>query len=279
MSDEKLNSAFFDIGHSSMQVCIARFTNGKLEVLSHGFDRCLGGRDFDEVLFNHFAHKFKEEYKIDVYQNAKASLSLKDECEELNKVISKNHVVTLKIECLMDEKNIRGLIKREEFEEISLLILERVKVPLEKTLTDAGLSDVHIVEVVGSSSHVPAIIKFLTAFFGKEPMRTITGSESVARGALHKYISESEKETFLAKLQEVKDWLFEDGQDVIKDVYVAKLKKLQEVGDSVEIRCKEWREECRSQMSLFDVSTCIEMMLSLMNPSLTTSNQRRSNRS
>ncbi|KAF3554719.1 hypothetical protein F2Q69_00014988 [Brassica cretica] len=187
MSDEKLNSAFFDIGHSSMQVCIARFTNGKLEVLSHGFDRCLGGRDFDEVLFNHFAHKFKEEYKIDVSQNAKASLSLKDECEELNKVISKNHVVTLKIECLMDEKNIRGLIKREEFEEISLLILERVKVPLEKALTDAGLSvnDVHIVEVVGSSSHVPAIIKFLTAFFGKEPMRTITGSESVARGALH----------------------------------------------------------------------------------------------
>ncbi|CAN6829322.1 unnamed protein product [Brassica oleracea] len=101
----------------------------------------------------------------------------------------------------MDEKNIRGLIKREEFEEISLLILERVKVPLEKALTDAGLSvnDVHIVEVVGSSSHVPAIIKFLTAFFGKEPMRIITGSESVARGALHKYISESEKETFLAK--------------------------------------------------------------------------------
>lgn len=93
------------------------------------------------------------------------------------------------------------------------------------------------------------------------------------------YISESGKETFLAKLQEMKDWLFEDGQDVIKDVYVAKLKKLQEVGDSVEIRCKEWREECRSQMSLFDVSTCTEMMLSLMNPSLTTSNQRRSNRS
>ncbi|KAI5436356.1 hypothetical protein KIW84_022725 [Lathyrus oleraceus] len=32
--------------------------------------RSLEGRDFDEVLFYHFAAKFKEGYKIDVLQNA-----------------------------------------------------------------------------------------------------------------------------------------------------------------------------------------------------------------
>ncbi|KAL0696539.1 hypothetical protein Bca4012_063719 [Brassica carinata] len=86
--------------------------------------------------------------------------------------------------CLMDEKDVRGVIKREEFEEISVPILERVKRPLEKALADAGLSieDVHMVEVVGSGSRVPAIIKILTEFFGKEPRRTMNASECVSRG-------------------------------------------------------------------------------------------------
>ncbi|KAF8080034.1 hypothetical protein N665_0980s0018 [Sinapis alba] len=181
---EPLNVAFIDIGHASMQVCIAGFKKGQLKVLSHGFDRSLGGRDFDEALFSHFAAKFKEEYKIDVYQNAKASLRLRAACEKLKKVLSANPVAPLNIECLMDEKDVRGVIKREEFEEISIPILERVKRPLEKALADAGLSieDVHMVEVVGSGSRVPAIIKILTEFFGKEPRRTMNASECVSRG-------------------------------------------------------------------------------------------------
>ena len=181
---EPLNVAFIDIGHASMQVCIAGFKKGQLKVLSHGFDRSLGGRDFDEVLFNHFAAKFREEYKIDVSQNAKASLRLRAACEKLKKVLSANPVAPLNIECLMDEKDVRGVIKREEFEEISVPILERVKRPLEKALSDAGLSieDVHMVEVVGSGSRVPAIIKILTEFFGKEPRRTMNASECVSRG-------------------------------------------------------------------------------------------------
>uniref|UniRef100_A0A1J3CH11 Heat shock 70 kDa protein 14 n=1 Tax=Noccaea caerulescens TaxID=107243 RepID=A0A1J3CH11_NOCCA len=181
---EPLNVAFIDIGHASMQVCIAGFKKGQLKVLSHAFDRSLGGRDFDEALFNHFAAKFKEEYKIDVSQNAKASLRLRAACEKLKKVLSANPVAPLNIECLMDEKDVRGVIKRDEFEEISIPILERVKRPLEKALSDAGLGieDVHMVEVVGSGSRVPAIIKILTEFFGKEPRRTMNASECVSRG-------------------------------------------------------------------------------------------------
>ncbi|GLU22182.1 hypothetical protein SLE2022_382750 [Rubroshorea leprosula] len=183
--NEQLNVAFVDIGHASMQVCIAGFKKGQLKILSHSFDRSLGGRDFDEVLFQHFAAKFKEEYKIDVFQNARACLRLRAACEKLKKVLSANPEAPLGIECLMDEKDVRGFIKREEFEQISIPILERVKRPLEKALQDAGLAveDVHVVEVVGSASRVPAIIKILTEFFGKEPRRTMNASECVARGS------------------------------------------------------------------------------------------------
>ncbi|CAL9104957.1 unnamed protein product [Musa textilis] len=181
---DQLNVAFVDVGHASMQVCIAGFKKGKLKILAHSYDRSLGGRDFDEVLFKHFAAKFKDEYKIDVYQNARACLRLRAACEKLKKVLSANPVAPLNIECLMEEKDVRGFIKREEFEHISAPILEQVKGPLEKALAEAGLSveNIHSVEVVGSGSRVPAIIRILTEFFGKEPRRTMNASECVARG-------------------------------------------------------------------------------------------------
>lgn len=183
--NDQLNIAFVDIGHASMQVCIAGFKKGQLKILAHSFDRSLGGRDFDEVLFQHFAAKFKEEYKIDVYQNARACLRLRAACEKLKKVLSANPEAPLNIECLMEEKDVRGHIKRDDFEQISIPILERVKRPLDKALAEAGLTvdNIHTVEVVGSGSRVPAIIKILTEFFGKEPRRTMNASECVARGA------------------------------------------------------------------------------------------------
>ncbi|KAK2984871.1 hypothetical protein RJ640_008636 [Escallonia rubra] len=182
--NDQLNVAFVDVGHSSMQVCIAGFKKGQVKILSHSFDRSLGGRDFDEVLFKHFAEKFKVEYKIDVYQNARACLRLRAACEKLKKVLSANPEAPLNIECLMDEKDVRGFIKRDEFEQISIPILERVKKPLEKALSEAGLTvdSIYAVEVVGSGSRVPAIIKILTEFFGKEPRRTMNASECVAKG-------------------------------------------------------------------------------------------------
>ncbi|KAI3455407.1 hypothetical protein Pfo_012070 [Paulownia fortunei] len=182
---ELMNVAFVDVGHASMQVCIAAFKKGQLKILAHSFDRSLGGRDFDEVLFQHFAAKFKDEYKIDVYQNARACLRLRAACEKLKKVLSANPEAPLNIECLMDDKDVRGFIKRDEFEQISIPIFERVKKPLEKALAEAGLTveNIHSVEVVGSGSRVPAIIKILTEFFGKEPRRTMNASECVAKGS------------------------------------------------------------------------------------------------
>ncbi|XP_006654112.1 heat shock 70 kDa protein 15-like [Oryza brachyantha] len=179
-----LNVAFIDVGHASMQVSIVGYKKGQLNMLSHAYDRSLGGRDFDDVLFKHFAEKFKDEYKIDVYQNARACIRLRVACEKLKKMLSANPEAPLNIECLMDEKDVRGFIKREEFEQISAPVLQRVKGPLEKALSEAGLTteNVHFVEVVGSGSRVPAIIKIITEFFGKEPRRTMNASECVARG-------------------------------------------------------------------------------------------------
>ena len=44
-------------------------------------------------------------------------------------------------------------------------------------------ADVHTVEVVGGSSRVPALLRIIRDFFGKEPGRTLNAKECVSRGA------------------------------------------------------------------------------------------------
>lgn len=58
------------------------------------------------------------------------------------------------------------------------------KGPLEQPLIEAGVTvdKIHVVEVVGSDSCIPAILKILAKTFGKESRWTMNASECVARG-------------------------------------------------------------------------------------------------
>ena len=58
----------------------------------------------------------------------------------------------------------------------------------------------------------------------------------------HEFVTESEREAFIARLQEVEDWLYEDGEDETKGVYIAKLEDLKKQGDPIEERVKEHAE-------------------------------------
>ncbi|KAJ0647699.1 putative Heat shock protein 70 family [Helianthus annuus] len=93
--------------------------------MPHSFDQNLGGRDFDEVSFNHFIAQFNEKHKIDVYSNARASLRLRASCEKVKKVLSANAEAPLSIECLIGDTDLRGIVTREEFENLSSKLLER----------------------------------------------------------------------------------------------------------------------------------------------------------
>eukprot|EP00249_Psilotum_nudum_P020385 c27679_g2_i1 orf=214-1470(+) len=181
---DPVNVVFVDIGHSSMQVCVAAFRKGQLKILGHAFDRSLGGREFDEVLFNYFCDEFKDRYNIDVSSNPRACQRLRTACERLKKILSANPEAPLSIECLMDEQDVKGFMKRENFEDLASTLLERIRVPCQRALFEANLTveKVHSVEIVGSGSRIPAILRVLSNFFNKEPSRTLNASECVARG-------------------------------------------------------------------------------------------------
>ncbi|KAF3905145.1 hypothetical protein ABW21_db0208244 [Orbilia brochopaga] len=184
-ADEKPRRvAFVDIGYSNYTVSIVSFRKGELTVLSTAYDRHFGGRDFDKAISEHFAKEFKEKFKIDVHSNPKAYTRLMTGVEKLKKVLSANAQAPLNIESIMNDVDVRGMLKRDELEELVRPLLDRVTVPLQQALDDAGLkpSEIDFIELIGGCTRVPALKERISAFFSKPLSFTLNQDEAVARG-------------------------------------------------------------------------------------------------
>ena len=176
--------AFVDIGHSDYTCSIVEFKKGELSVKSTTCDRHFGGRNFDKALVDHFADEFKTKFGIDIKTNPKALTRVATASEKLKKILSANASAPLNIESLMDDKDVRAMLKREELEELVKPLLDRATLPLEQALADAKLKieDIDAVEMVGGCTRVPALKERISKFFGKNLSFTLNQDEAIARG-------------------------------------------------------------------------------------------------
>lgn len=175
---------FVDIGHSNYTASIVEFKKGELAVKSTSWDRHFGGRNFDKAMVDHFAKEFKEKFKIDINENAKARVRVAAGCEKVKKILSANSAAPLNIESVMNDVDVRGFLKREELEELVRPLLERATVPIEQALAEAKLKveDIDAIEMVGGCTRVPALKAAIQQFFGKPLSFTLNQDEAVARG-------------------------------------------------------------------------------------------------
>uniref|UniRef100_A0A8C6Q3W0 Heat shock protein 4a n=1 Tax=Nothobranchius furzeri TaxID=105023 RepID=A0A8C6Q3W0_NOTFU len=181
---------FVDLGHSGYQVSVCAFNKGKLKVLATAFDSDLGGKDFDDILVNHFCEEFAKKYKLDVRSKPRALVRLYQECEKLKKLMSANSSdLPLNIECFMNDIDVSGKLNRGQFEEMCAELLAKVEGPLRSVMEQASESliklkkeDIYAVEIVGGASRIPAVKERISKFFGKELSTTLNADEAVARG-------------------------------------------------------------------------------------------------
>jgi heat shock protein 4 len=176
--------AFVDIGYSNYTCSIVEFKKGELTVKSTAYDRHFGGRNFDKALVDHFAKEFKEKFKIDIKTNPKAMTRVATAAEKLKKVLSANATAPLSIESLMNDIDVRAILKRDELEELVKPLLDRATGPLEQALAEAKLKveDIDAIEMVGGCTRVPALKEKISQFFGKPLSFTLNQDEAVARG-------------------------------------------------------------------------------------------------
>ncbi|KAJ2998035.1 adenyl-nucleotide exchange factor sse1 [Globomyces sp. JEL0801] len=192
-ADEKLKPrivTFVDVGHSSCQVTVVSFVKGKLTILGTAYDRNLGGRDFDQVITEHFIKEFNAKYKLKIHENAKATFRLRAGAERVKKILSANSTAPFNIECLLDDKDVSAMVKREDFEEMCVEFMKRFTKPVTDALAAAKVTtdDVDFVELVGGSTRIPMIKEHLCKIFGgtvdgpNKLAFTLNQDEAVARG-------------------------------------------------------------------------------------------------
>ncbi|XP_045897538.1 heat shock 70 kDa protein 4-like, partial [Micropterus dolomieu] len=61
-------------------------------------------------------------------------------------------------------------------------------------------------------------------------------------GMLEKFVSESDRDALSVKLEDTENWLYEDGEDQPKQVYIDKLAELKKLGQPIQERYMEAEE-------------------------------------
>jgi molecular chaperone DnaK len=180
----------FDLGGGTFDVSILEVSDGLIEVKSTSGDTHLGGDDFDHALVEWIAGEFLSQESIDLRKDPQALQRLTEASEKAKVELSSVNETNVSLPFITANesgpKHLDMKLTRSKFNELTRLLVERCKKPIEQALSDAKLTYNEIDEVVlvGGSSRIPAVkdlVKSLTG--GKEPNQSVNPDEVVAVGA------------------------------------------------------------------------------------------------
>jgi molecular chaperone DnaK len=179
----------FDLGGGTFDVSVLEVGEGVIEVRATSGDTQLGGNDFDRRIVDWLANEFQEQQKIDLRGDRQALQRLMEAAEKAKIELSGVSVtdINLPFIAVTDDgpQHIETRLTRSKFEELCGDLVSRLRRPLKRALSDAGISPVQIDEVVlvGGGSRMPMIQALVRSFIDKEPNQTVNPDEVVAIGA------------------------------------------------------------------------------------------------
>ncbi|CAI3376682.1 molecular chaperone DnaK [Enterococcus cecorum] len=185
--DEKI--LVFDLGGGTFDVSILELGDGVFDVLSTAGDNHLGGDDFDNKIIDYLVAEFKKENGIDLSTDKMALQRLKDAAEKAKKDLSGVTSTQISLPFITASQSgplhLEMTLTRAKFDELTVDLVERTKIPVRQALKDAGLSQSEIDEVilVGGSTRIPAVVEAVRKETGKEPNKSVNPDEVVAMGA------------------------------------------------------------------------------------------------
>ncbi len=188
-TNKDLKIAVFDLGGGTFDISILELGDGVFEVKSTNGDTHLGGDDFDQVIIDWLAQEFINDEGIDLRKDPMALQRLKEAAEKAKIELSSSTSTEINLPYIMPvngvPKHLVKTLSRAKFEQLSDALIQATVEPCRKAMSDAGLSNSDIDEVilVGGSSRIPAIQAKVKEIFGKEPSKGVNPDEVVAVGA------------------------------------------------------------------------------------------------
>uniref|UniRef100_A0AC34F1M3 Heat shock protein 70 n=1 Tax=Panagrolaimus sp. ES5 TaxID=591445 RepID=A0AC34F1M3_9BILA len=161
------NALLFDFGGGTLDVCLFKIVDQKIEIISNIGDTCLGGRDIDNLLIRYFTNALRFKYNINVNERVRRKYQLMLECQAIKHNLTLTKKDLLNVETF--DSNINGIIEIEriELEELMTELLQRMKTAINQTLNNAKLSpkDIHKVLQVGGGCRMPVVKEMLKNMF------------------------------------------------------------------------------------------------------------------
>merc|ERR1712127_987862 len=143
----------------------------------------------DKVLVNWLIKNFNEKEGIDLSTDIQALQRLTEAAEKAKMELSTVEKTKIALPFITADKtgpkHIDQELTRDNFEKLCGDLIERCRIPVEKSINDARLdkSDIDEIVLVGGSTRIPAIQNLVESLTGKKPNQSVNPDEVVAIGA------------------------------------------------------------------------------------------------
>ena len=180
----------FDLGGGTFDVSILDIGDGVFEVRATSGDTQLGGNDFDRRIVDWLAEEFLQQEGVDLRKSDRQALQRLTEAAEKAKIeLSRLSVTEINLPFITatedGPKHIEIKLTRAKFEELCGDLVSRLRRPLKRAISDAGLGPMDIDEVVlvGGSTRIPMVQDLVRSYIDLEPNQNVNPDEVVAIGA------------------------------------------------------------------------------------------------
>ena len=187
--DKKKNEkiAVYDFGGGTFDISILDIGDGVFEVKATNGDTHLGGDDLDQAIMKWMIEDFKAQQGIDLSADMMALQRLKEEAEKAKCALSSATTYDINLPFITADatgpKHLQTTLTKQKLETLTMDLVNRTSEPCRKCMSDADLTTVDEVVLVGGQTRMPLIQEKAKSLFNKEPHKGVNPDEVVAMGA------------------------------------------------------------------------------------------------
>ena len=187
--DKKKNEkiAVYDFGGGTFDISILDIGDGVFEVKATNGDTHLGGDDLDQAIMKWMIEDFKAQNGIDLGADMMALQRLKEAAEQAKCALSSATTFDISLPFITADatgpKHLTMTLNKAKLESLTMDLVNRTSEPCRKCMSDAELSSVDEVVLVGGQTRMPLIQEKAKSLFGKDPHKGVNPDEVVAMGA------------------------------------------------------------------------------------------------
>ncbi|MCR4585904.1 MAG: molecular chaperone HscC [Lachnospiraceae bacterium] len=174
----------FDLGGGTFDVSVLELSGTILEVKAVAGDNYLGGEDFTRILNDIYLNRIEKKYDVDISALDEKTLGyIRKQAETAKLMFEREKSVTMS--CNINDTVMETTISLDTLEKKCEDLLERIRIPIRRSLSDAKikLKEIDKVVMVGGATRLPIVKHLVARLFMALPDTSVHPDEAIALGA------------------------------------------------------------------------------------------------